>query len=676
MSAPRATCELWIDGERVGDDPAAYLAGVDTVLAPLKISWGRDNVLDQPEAATCTFALQRAAFLGPESLRQIGARVEVYADTPPTGDIDPAEAIEDGRWLRDPQPAFRVTTANRFLDGRPNVDILQFEWADIGADHGLVLQQVYMQAAGYGAAPKQSWRVWIPPRAWTALPEEWDGVPALRPGGPWTVSAEISGPNRADDALHRLSMVGMEETIWPEATNWYPDPVGGQAAAGVAATVGGGHWVPLAGRAERINPNEGQIWPGLQFYEADRSVAVWVDRWELGEGSWADYRPGTSWADDMCIRLDNVSVLAPEEAPARVLVFSGRITDAEMSYAGDDVTVANYTAADLSAELENVVVGDEPWAAERADARMKRIVALTPDSVRPGWRPFVNYWAPQTVGYRDVDSQPALGLLQDVAQSAGLVLWVATHVVTGPYLYPENPGEREPLNRFVMGVAGEPTVVTNGVVGVVSACDILRDPMKWAESVANRTTRVDVTWQEQTVDEEGKPSPTDRTVSLVDADAEVLYGMRRLSVSTELATSGDAFTLAQRLRQLTADTGWRASGFTMPVAALADQVPGVDALTRQRAVTRLLGGVSRLGLPLNIMFDPAPVPGYPALAAYTEGGEYEYDNGWVLSLNLSPATYQGERAFMAWEDTPAMWTWESFSAIMWANAWAAPISTD
>lgn len=676
MSAPEATCELWIDGERVGDSPSNYLAGLATALAPLTVTWGRDNVLDQPEAATCGFTLQRRGFFGPESLRRIGSRVDVYAEAPGSADFESTEAIEDGQFTLDPQPADRVST---LLNYGSNTEL--YDWVDTGGSRGLVIQQDYWQAAGYGGyeSANLEWRLLVPPRAWTPDPEDWDGVPHLRTGGPWIVTADISGPNRTD-AGNYLTMYGLPRSTKPSyftADLTLRSTGDGNVVGGYAPTTGFDQWGQIRTSVD-IAPDEGQIWPLVGFWGPEWPAswrAVWVDRWELGEGSWADYRPGRSWAEDMCIRVDNVSVLAPEDAPARTLVFSGRITDAEMSYPADDVTVVNYTAADLSAELANVVVGDEPWQAERADARMRRIVGLLPASVRPVWKPGLSSWAAQRVGYRDVDAQPAFGLLADVAQSAGLVLWVATHHSSGPYLYPEDPGDRTPLRRFMAGDNDTALVVTNGAVGLISGCDILRDPLTWAESAADRTTRVDVTWQEQTTDEDGKPAPTERTVELIDTDAELLYGMRRLSVGTELTASADALTLANRLRDLTRDTGWSATGFSMPVGLLRDSVPGVDSQTRQRAVTRLLGGVTRLGLAVNIIFDPPPAPsaGYPALAAYVEGGTYEYDNGWTLNLNMTPATYQGTEAFMPWNGAPQAWAWQSMAAVTWVEAWAAPI---
>ena len=52
-----ATCELWVDGVRYadgrpGEDPAAPFA-----LSDLTVRWGRDNTVDQPAPATCSFTV-------------------------------------------------------------------------------------------------------------------------------------------------------------------------------------------------------------------------------------------------------------------------------------------------------------------------------------------------------------------------------------------------------------------------------------------------------------------------------------------------------------------------------------------------------------------------------------------------------------------------------------------
>lgn len=52
-----ATCELWIDGNRYADGQPAESSADPFALADLTVHWGRENSIDQPEAATCTFTI-------------------------------------------------------------------------------------------------------------------------------------------------------------------------------------------------------------------------------------------------------------------------------------------------------------------------------------------------------------------------------------------------------------------------------------------------------------------------------------------------------------------------------------------------------------------------------------------------------------------------------------------
>lgn len=52
-----ATCELWVDGVRYADGQAAENSADPFALADLSITWGRDNSIDQPDAATCSFEI-------------------------------------------------------------------------------------------------------------------------------------------------------------------------------------------------------------------------------------------------------------------------------------------------------------------------------------------------------------------------------------------------------------------------------------------------------------------------------------------------------------------------------------------------------------------------------------------------------------------------------------------
>lgn len=53
MATLPATCEVWIDGTRYADDVSDDPFALDGLV----ISWGRENTIDQPDAATCSFTI-------------------------------------------------------------------------------------------------------------------------------------------------------------------------------------------------------------------------------------------------------------------------------------------------------------------------------------------------------------------------------------------------------------------------------------------------------------------------------------------------------------------------------------------------------------------------------------------------------------------------------------------
>jgi hypothetical protein len=60
MTAPvliPATCELWIDGARYADGLTPADSADPFALSGLRIDWGRDTTVDQPQPATCVFSI-------------------------------------------------------------------------------------------------------------------------------------------------------------------------------------------------------------------------------------------------------------------------------------------------------------------------------------------------------------------------------------------------------------------------------------------------------------------------------------------------------------------------------------------------------------------------------------------------------------------------------------------
>jgi hypothetical protein len=264
------------------------------------------------------------------------------------------------------------------------------------------------------------------------------------------------------------------------------------------------------------------------------------------------------------------------------------------------------------------------------------------------------------VSWRDVDRQPAAGLLAELAESVDAVMWSATHIVTGPYIVVEDPANR-PSQSVLDDVDGVVRIVGEGAGGVVvSSCDVLRDDVEWTQDTSDVMTRADVTYKVQGVDDEGQTATTDATVSVVDADLEARLGARRMSLSTQLTTSADAQLVADRLLARSSITDWRASGLVIDDDTLTDTPANVALMLT------LLDGTSRNGLGVQLVDLPvwSPVPG-GTVGVYVEGGSYTFEDGlWLLSLVVSRATAQGASA--QWDQLHPDWSWDMVDpAISW-----------
>jgi hypothetical protein len=345
-------------------------------------------------------------------------------------------------------------------------------------------------------------------------------------------------------------------------------------------------------------------------------------------------------------------------------VFSGTVTDAVVTPAAEwGALQIDGTATDVSSELANDYIGDEPWLKESVAQRVARIVALSNSGVPVRIDPALQ---PVQVSWRDVDAQPVMGLLQDLAQTTGGVLWPVNHLTTGAYLWMEDTRDRAAVRELEL--AGDAIVIvstSDRPVFVMTACDILLDPITLASTVKDVLTSVSVTWLEQTLDEDGLPAPTERTVTSRDTAAMDLYGLRSMSVSTELATEADAIEIANRHLARSRAADWRVAGYTLDTSILDDAV-SVSDTDRMAALMSLLDATSRVGLPLSVTELPSWLPSTVG-GVYVEGGSYDFTDGyWRLTLNISPGTAAGRS--VTWEELDPAWKWNQFDAsISWVD---------
>ncbi|MCL1871944.1 MAG: hypothetical protein FWF90_16230 [Promicromonosporaceae bacterium] len=572
--------------------------------------------------------------------RQIGFRASAGAGTDAGTLFITGIQLEDGPVLSDfiagNLPEEPIDPSHYFTftwDGAP----------DASASHRWLNEVISRNVIMLPRNAAQPASVIFAPDDFSDLPNAWDQLPVTAPGQQWVVGASVQAPAGA--------VIRVQPAYFSRPNGAYS--LGGEVLQAVAT----GAWQQMQ---LTVTPQLAGRWVGVMVTVSD--LPRWVDMagpWLGVAGSWLDYET---------TRIDDLIVLAPAAGTTRtVSVFSGRITDLQAKWdetfapaGGTRITV---TAQDFTADLDNINIGDEPWAVESMQARFLRILALSQADVDAQIDTSVaNY----LISYQDVDNQPVAGLLKDLAQSVDAVLWSAVHQTTGPYLRVEDPSNRAALYTLEQGEDGIVRIVPIGEVEdaqQITACDVLRDPVAFDQSVADVSTRVAVTWLEQGLDEDGQVETTERTVTVIDQALEVDYGYRRISFSTMLQSGTDAYHVAERILARTSLTGWRATGFTIDDP---DSLQLVDQPTILMML-RLLDGTSRIGLPIQLTGMPEWTPVGGLLPVYLEGGTYSFDDGaWTLALTVSRASAMG--GSVAWAGLDMAWSWLDFDpAISWLD---------
>jgi hypothetical protein len=336
--------------------------------------------------------------------------------------------------------------------------------------------------------------------------------------------------------------------------------------------------------------------------------------------------------------------------------FEGRITTTPVQW--DDHLrrpVMTITATDPSAELANLRLGDQPWPAETAATRLARVVALTGLPLRHS---IDHDLRDVLMGPRDVDSQPASSLLEEVATTTGGVLWPLTHATTGPYLRIEDTTSRLALYGLVIPDEGPVTIAPAAHGAITVPASVLdRDGTTISRDTTDLATVVAVRWTETGTDEDGKPTSVEHTETTTDPDRLTAYGYRSVSTSTALTTQAAARALAQRILSLTAPGSW-----TIPEAHWDTDRPGTEPL----AVLAAVDSTRRAGLPLMLTGVAPWIPGAPDIPVYLDGGHLQYAGGrWVIDLTLTRAATTARA--LTWADTPPALTWQRMTRLTWAD---------
>ncbi|GAB3750030.1 hypothetical protein [Microlunatus parietis] len=316
--------------------------------------------------------------------------------------------------------------------------------------------------------------------------------------------------------------------------------------------------------------------------------------------------------------VDAITYTAPPLATERVQVWAGRVTDLTVVKAtGRGAIELDVTATGEIAEVENVVVGDEPWPSETSDARIDRIIDLIPLPVTDFSvsRDLLNW---ELVIPRDVDAQPALGLLRDYASMVLGAVWPISVPGARNHAWIENT-----LNRW----SG-----WSGPVGQLSACNMDASKIAITQAADQVITVAAVTWQQIQPDS----SFIERTESRVDLVASAIYGARNLNLATEFSSLPAAQRTGDHVLQSARASDWGLSGVEFDTK----HVDNTDG-NAQRLLMLLLNSARRPGSWLTITDLPEWMP-VELASGFVEGGTITYTGGrWRFDLNMSSGNPNG-----------------------------------
>jgi hypothetical protein len=619
-------CTVRVNGAVFNDGCNPALEDEPAIISALNVVWGRATTLDQPEPSTCKFTVTDPTATS-ESLSAlvVGAPIDVDASGVLYDPSDLSTFVTPDL----SNPAAYSIRGGTVTPASPGIDV------------------------DYLPRTTAQWEMVLYPAPPSTDPAAWDLIPTTSSGQTWQARITLTVPPGM--------AVRVTPVLFNSATGANPIPLNDQmhvyAPPPYAATLhtfdidiaDDGFWIGF------------HIASGPTYQWATVGTVTWA-----GAATWPGSNAAPTWQALSRVRVANADVLSPSTGTTRtVRVFSGRITDMTATYDDSVPGLAiEVTATDFTADLDNRRVGDEPWLAEPYADRFARVLALAAPTMTATIEPGLDY----VVSWVDVDNQPARSLLQDLTTTVDGVLWSATHTDTGPYLLAENPANR-PSGRALVEQSGVVVIVVDSASIVdalpVSSCDVLRDPVQWVQDVTDVVTRVAVTWQEQ-----GTPGPdmdtTERHETYVDDTAELIYGTRAVSVSTDLTNALDALAIGQQIQARTSGLGWRMNGLVID----AEQVENPDRAAVSM-VCELLDGTTRIGRLVLLENVPGWVPANIGdgndIPVYVEGGEYAYTaGGWVLGLIASSARATGISA--TWEELDPDWSWEMFDpSITWAG---------
>jgi hypothetical protein len=234
--------------------------------------------------------------------------------------------------------------------------------------------------------------------------------------------------------------------------------------------------------------------------------------------------------------------------------FSGRVTDVTLGWEDNgpdtpDSGVGQLVAIGLLADLGRHVVGEAPYPQELDGARVARVLAaagvvLNPATSDPGKVQILP---------RDIDSQPALDVAQNAAQSANGIVWETR---AGEIRYADADHRRNAVPNLVL-----------------DACNVLVTPT-WQRTIQGLVNDVSIGYG---VPPEGEDQP--RYVATSDPSI-ARYGRYAMTATTELAELADAQAMGQLLLVRNSSPVWIMAVLPVDVKGLTaaeyDALLGLD----------------------------------------------------------------------------------------------------
>ena len=563
-------------------------------LDRLTITWGRDNAAEQPNAATCTARFFADDAASAMDMYTIGRSVTVSSD---------------------------ITT---YTTGTP----MELPLAAVDVFEGTL-------KAGIIRSDPDSRDVAtlvLPPAAHSDNPAAWDQIPTAVAGTQWTMTADLSLPAQGVVSVFPAYFHGPNTSPLYGSRVVRSENSGTLSASWIIPASAAGAWVGLA----------------IEFSPTGPLWSTSPQPWQSSSRAWTGLNSSS---------IRRATLQRPREAaPIRAEVFAGTITDISLELdENSNRPVLSLTAADTLADLEHVYIGGEVWETESLQSRIDKITRALPSSVAPHIV-IDPVPASRTLIWQDVDNQAAAGLLKSAATSAGAILWAATHKTTGPYIKMEDPSTRGALGIISL-VGGKIKTTALKAAHSLSASQLLRAGAL-TQSNADAASVARLTWKQPGIDNEGRRTSTDHTITIEDRDLIRRIGYRTVSLSTSLAVPSQAEAAAARLFRTYLPGGFSIPHLTWDTRVRPDQIVP-DTLAALLDTTR------RLGLMLSITDLPEWYPSR-AMTTFIDGGRYTYEKQrWSLELNVTTTAATGRG--LTWNQLPPGLQWNQTSPLTWAR---------